>query len=464
MFDESEFEVELEVKCNKSMFVGPRWSKRTLKLIGTTLYFNVKACLEPYLFTKGSTTTKLKPEYACNRKFAFQLASKDGAVYAFNANSEVLREKCITIFNFSSRSHKWFYPFLEENDMDSGFISSGICRSQDYHERLTIQRRINKYEKLCESRNETLSDNDWFASENLVTAEVSATSSVRRPPLAKVISSFFSGLRTAKLVPQSSVRNRTNTLTNPPERDLTAEELQEKEAAAQRRALVRVQRMWRSRSTRLKVLSSLSHCGYSSEQVELLVNKVQSKFRILQAVRIAATLRAQCPQIMLVSIESCHIDEMESSSELSCEVAGLAFSRPKKSRRKKHAGFSQSSKHFLQIASPHRSDKSGRNGVALVAGTSQLDYLSFTVVRRDKGAVSALFGEQTRGVGVVSVLMNSFCCTTSAFVSGLRASVGLRSHGRSAERVETTLHQAAAPGAREGRSQHHGVRGRDEVA
>ncbi len=107
--EEPEHDFLLEERVT-SLLLFHTWSVRNFKLKGRTLFYDEDGVLHRILSTIDSVSNKVEHE---GKEFPFEIVCKDGNVYTFNAISEEIREKCITIFNFSSRTEKWFYPFEE---------------------------------------------------------------------------------------------------------------------------------------------------------------------------------------------------------------------------------------------------------------------------------------------------------------------------------------------------------------
>lgn len=110
--DEPEHEFLLEEKV-VSLLLFTSWTVRNLKLKGQTLY-NVEddgETLHTIASLADSISKKIPPLEG--KEFPFTTHCHEGTVYTFNAISEDAREKAIAIFNFASRSAKWFYPFEE---------------------------------------------------------------------------------------------------------------------------------------------------------------------------------------------------------------------------------------------------------------------------------------------------------------------------------------------------------------
>ncbi len=110
--DEPEHEFLLEEKVT-SLLMFTSWTVRNLKLKGRTLYNEEDGgdTLHAITSLADSVSNKIPPLEG--KEFPFTTHCHEGTVYTFNAISEDAREKAITIFNFASKSAKWFYPFEE---------------------------------------------------------------------------------------------------------------------------------------------------------------------------------------------------------------------------------------------------------------------------------------------------------------------------------------------------------------
>jgi hypothetical protein len=110
--EEPEHDFLLEERVT-SLLLFTTWSVRNFKLKGRSLYYDEEGHLHHILSTIDSVSNKLLPSEADGKEFPFQITCKDGSTYSFNAISEEIREKAITLMNFSSRTAKWFYPYEE---------------------------------------------------------------------------------------------------------------------------------------------------------------------------------------------------------------------------------------------------------------------------------------------------------------------------------------------------------------
>lgn len=114
--DEPECTFLLEEKSGFLAFSA--WTVRNLTVKGQLLCYNNDGILSTLVDLSGSNTIKLPASSEKARQFRFQLTSQKGSRHIFNAAHEEAREKCIIVFNFASKTAKWFYPFDELSYID----------------------------------------------------------------------------------------------------------------------------------------------------------------------------------------------------------------------------------------------------------------------------------------------------------------------------------------------------------
>ncbi len=110
--EEPEHDFLLEERVT-SLLLFHTWTVKNFKLKGRVLNYDEDGVLHPVLNTAESVSAKVPADQVDGKEFAIELKCSNGTTHYFNAISEDVREKCIAIFNFSSRTEKWFYPFEE---------------------------------------------------------------------------------------------------------------------------------------------------------------------------------------------------------------------------------------------------------------------------------------------------------------------------------------------------------------
>eukprot|EP01034_Spumella_vulgaris_P031014 gene31014-38332_t len=354
--------------------------------------------------------------------FLLQLTLKDGSQHTFNALSEQSREQTIAVFNFSARDYKWTNPFpvsdiiAEEEEwkqQTKKSKSSEIITTFESDKRLEIQEKINKYSLLA-SQTSDLTEQTLSLKEckpaglSLVNPDdirpVTPTPQVKDPS-------------------KSSVKSPTPSLQRHTPMDETFEGSTQQAVERKKQALIKVQRLWRSKSVRERVLSSiLTHktaSGFTQEQVEALALKLQCKHRVFLARKALHAMQERfCPQIVLLKVDAVQFVNPRDkpvfaqvtgvvehhTSAVSSDSGGASVSTHNTSSDSHHVGSDDMQTSLFSVLPVTSIDQGTQtvSHVAMIAHTSHLDHIC---LRLTSESTSFLHGHHQNQLGEARVDM-----------------------------------------------------------